>query len=160
MLCGYCDQAGCSARGHAAFILWSCVLDVDIACAHRQPLAAAILDLVLLQIAGGQRYRPPAVDVNAPDLFIPLMGLWSYALLSCVVLAFKHAFKPEMMSSTVRQQQLRCACNSNRAPSSSAQPNPRLQTAWRGQGRVCVLVPLPLMCKPLVWVRKHNVGSW
>lgn len=53
------------------------------------------------QIAGGQRYRPPAVDVNAPDLFIPLMGLWSYALLSCVVLAFKHAFKPESMSSTV-----------------------------------------------------------
>jgi hypothetical protein len=60
---------------------------------------------LLLQIAGGQRYRPPAVDVNAPDLFIPLMGLWSYALISCVVLAFKHAFKPEMMSSTVRQQQ-------------------------------------------------------
>lgn len=40
--------------------------------------------------------------MNAPDLFIPLMGLWSYALLSCVVLAFKHSFKPESMSSTVR----------------------------------------------------------
>lgn len=53
------------------------------------------------QIAGGQRYRPPAVDVNAPDLFIPLMGLWSYALLSCVVLAFKQSFKPESMSSTL-----------------------------------------------------------
>eukprot|EP00878_Enallax_costatus_P013028 GHUV01013613.1.p1 GENE.GHUV01013613.1~~GHUV01013613.1.p1 ORF type:complete len:273 (+),score=52.92 GHUV01013613.1:578-1396(+) len=53
------------------------------------------------QIAGGQRYRPPAVDENAPDLFIPLMGLWSYVLLSCIVLALKHAFKPEVMSSTV-----------------------------------------------------------
>jgi hypothetical protein len=30
------------------------------------------------------------------------MGLWSYALLSCVVLAFKQSFKPESMSSTVR----------------------------------------------------------
>lgn len=60
-----------------------------------------VLDIVPMQIAGGQRYRPPSVDVNAPDLFIPLMGLWSYALLSCVVLAFKQAFKPEMMSSTV-----------------------------------------------------------
>jgi hypothetical protein len=29
------------------------------------------------------------------------MGLWSYGLLSCVVLALKHAFKPESMSSTV-----------------------------------------------------------
>lgn len=62
-----------------------------------------LLLLLCVQIAGGQRYRPPAVDVNAPDLFIPLMGLWSYALISCVVLAFKQAFKPEMMSSTVRQ---------------------------------------------------------
>eukprot|EP00775_Hariotina_reticulata_P005880 gene5880-6121_t len=53
------------------------------------------------QIAGGQRYRPPSVDVNAPDLFIPLMGLWSYALLSCIVLAFKHSFKPDMMSNTL-----------------------------------------------------------
>jgi hypothetical protein len=39
--------------------------------------------------------------VNAPDLFIPLMGLWSYALLSCIVLAFKHTFKPELMSGMV-----------------------------------------------------------
>jgi hypothetical protein len=60
-----------------------------------------LLLLLCVQIAGGQRYRPPAVDVNAPDLFIPLMGLWSYALLSCVVLAFKHSFKPESMSSAV-----------------------------------------------------------
>jgi hypothetical protein len=42
--------------------------------------------------------------VNAPDLFIPLMGLWSYALMSCIVLAFKHTFKPELMSSTVSKQ--------------------------------------------------------
>jgi hypothetical protein len=55
----------------------------------------------IFQIAGGQRYRPPSVDVNAPDLFIPLMGLWSYALMSCIVLAFKHTFKPELMSGTV-----------------------------------------------------------
>eukprot|EP00882_Tetradesmus_deserticola_P010921 GHRQ01011546.1.p1 GENE.GHRQ01011546.1~~GHRQ01011546.1.p1 ORF type:complete len:372 (+),score=124.71 GHRQ01011546.1:600-1715(+) len=53
------------------------------------------------QIAGGQRYRPPSVDVNAPDLFIPLMGLWAYALMSCIVLAFKHTFKPELMSGTL-----------------------------------------------------------
>lgn len=67
-------------------------------CQHAASLAAGCLPV---QIAGGQRYRPPAVDVNAPDLFIPLMGLWSYALLSCIVLAFKHTFKPELMSSTV-----------------------------------------------------------
>jgi hypothetical protein len=74
-------------------------------CIRRSACCYAAAAAVSQQIAGGQRYRPPAVDVNAPDLFIPLMGLWSYALISCVVLAFKQAFKPEMMSSTVRQQQ-------------------------------------------------------
>lgn len=72
------------------------------------------LRVCCVQIAGGQRYRPPAVDVNAPDLFIPLMGLWSYALLSCVVLAFKHAFKPESMSSTVSNSQSGVGCGRSR----------------------------------------------
>jgi hypothetical protein len=55
----------------------------------------------LLQIAGGQKYRPPSVDVNAPDLFIPVMAAWTYALLNCVVLTLNGKFQPEMMSKMV-----------------------------------------------------------
>jgi hypothetical protein len=55
------------------------------------------------QIAGGQKYRPPSVDVNAPDLFIPLMAAWAYALLCCVVAALGGKFKPDLLSSSVSQ---------------------------------------------------------
>jgi hypothetical protein len=55
------------------------------------------------QIAGGQKYRPPSVDVNAPDLFIPLMAAWGYALLCCVVAALGGKFKPDLLSSSVRR---------------------------------------------------------
>eukprot|EP00877_Chromochloris_zofingiensis_P014098 jgi/Chrzof1/8942/Cz03g30040.t1 len=53
------------------------------------------------QIAGGQKYRPPSADVNAPDLYIPVMAMWTYALLACVVSAVNHKFKPELMSSMI-----------------------------------------------------------
>ncbi|KIZ00837.1 Protein transport protein yif1 [Monoraphidium neglectum] len=53
------------------------------------------------QIAGGQKYRPPAADVNAPDLFVPLMAAWTYALLNCVLLALRGKFRPEAMSNMV-----------------------------------------------------------
>jgi len=57
------------------------------------------------QIAGGQKYRPPSVDVNAPDLFIPVMAAWTYALLNCVVLTLNGKFQAEMMS-----KMLQAAC--------------------------------------------------
>lgn len=54
------------------------------------------------QIAGGQKYRPPAADVNAPDLFVPVMAAWTYALLNCALLAARGAFRPEALSNLVR----------------------------------------------------------
>ncbi|KAI8463259.1 MAG: YIF1-domain-containing protein [Monoraphidium minutum] len=53
---------------------------------------------VLEQIAGGQKYRPPSADVNAPDLYIPLVSAWAYALLNAALLAVKGKFRPEAMS--------------------------------------------------------------
>jgi hypothetical protein len=32
------------------------------------------------QVAGGLTFKPPRNDINAPDLYIPLMGFWSYVL--------------------------------------------------------------------------------
>ena len=41
------------------------------------------------------------MDVNAPDLFIPVMAAWTYALLNCVVLTLNGKFQAEMMSKMV-----------------------------------------------------------
>ncbi|KAF8062954.1 yif1b-a [Scenedesmus sp. PABB004] len=53
------------------------------------------------QVAGGQRWRAPAGDVNAPDLYLPLMAVWAYALLTCAAAAARGAFKPDAMSSAL-----------------------------------------------------------
>jgi YIF1 len=58
--------------------------------------------LGILQIGGGNKYLPPRQDVNAPDLYIPLMAAATYCLLSCFAAALHGKFKPEMMYSSVR----------------------------------------------------------
>lgn len=54
------------------------------------------------QIQGGQKYRPPRVDVNSPDLYIPLMALWTYTIIVCVVDMLHGNFKPDLVYSMVR----------------------------------------------------------
>ena len=54
------------------------------------------------QISGGHKYLPPRQDVNAPDLYIPLMAAGTYCLLTCLEAAQRHAFKPDLMTSAVR----------------------------------------------------------
>lgn len=53
------------------------------------------------QISGGHKYLPPRQDVNAPDLYIPLMGAGTYCLLICLAAAQRRKFKPELMTSAV-----------------------------------------------------------
>ncbi len=54
-----------------------------------------------LQISGGHKYLPPRQDVNAPDLYIPLMGAGTYCLLICLAAAQRRKFKPELMTAAV-----------------------------------------------------------
>ena len=54
-----------------------------------------------IQIAGGQKYRPPSADVNAPDLYLPLMAAWTYVLLGAAAAAAGGRFRPEMLSNLV-----------------------------------------------------------
>mmetsp|Transcript_16093 Transcript_16093/g.48203 ORF Transcript_16093/g.48203 Transcript_16093/m.48203 type:complete len:358 (-) Transcript_16093:1579-2652(-) len=56
---------------------------------------------VLEQISGGHKYLPPRQDVNAPDLYIPLMAAGTYCILMCLEAAQRHAFKPDLMTSAV-----------------------------------------------------------
>ncbi|GLC50234.1 hypothetical protein PLESTB_000357300 [Pleodorina starrii] len=44
---------------------------------------------------GGPAFKPPREDTNCPDLYIPLMGLWTYALMCCGVMASRGKFKPD-----------------------------------------------------------------
>ncbi|XP_051148546.1 uncharacterized protein LOC127263517 isoform X2 [Andrographis paniculata] len=43
-------------------------------------------------------FKPPMDDVNAPDLYIPVMAFATYVLLAGFLLGFHHKFSPEMLS--------------------------------------------------------------
>jgi hypothetical protein len=53
------------------------------------------------QLSGGHKYLPPRQDVNAPDLYIPVMALWTYCLLVGIALFSSKTFKPETLYNTV-----------------------------------------------------------
>jgi hypothetical protein len=53
------------------------------------------------QIQGGQKYLPPRLDVNSPDLFIPIMSAWTYVLIVCGLKALHNTFTPDLMYSAV-----------------------------------------------------------
>lgn len=44
---------------------------------------------------------PPRQDVNAPDLYVPIMALWTYCILVGVALFTGKSFKPEIVYNTV-----------------------------------------------------------
>ena len=53
----------------------------------------------VLQIKGehGETYPPPRADINAPDLYIPVMGFITYVVFCAIVAGFAGGFKPEML---------------------------------------------------------------
>lgn len=57
---------------------------------------------LLPQVAGGMKFKPPISDINAPDLYIPLMGFLTYCVLCCLadVLSVPTKFKPEVRPET------------------------------------------------------------
>ncbi|OUS42148.1 YIF1-domain-containing protein [Ostreococcus tauri] len=52
-------------------------------------------------VAGGTAYKPPRNDINAPDLYIPLMAFWTYVLTASIREVFSSksgAFTPEALA--------------------------------------------------------------
>ncbi|KAF4124780.1 protein transport protein YIF1 [Geosmithia morbida] len=45
-------------------------------------------------------YLPPRDDINSPDMYIPVMGLVTYVLLSTLIAGLKGAFRPELLGVT------------------------------------------------------------
>jgi hypothetical protein len=52
--------------------------------------------------ANGQQgwYLPPREDVNSPDMYIPVMGLVTYVLLSTLIAGLRGDYKPELLGYT------------------------------------------------------------
>ena len=50
------------------------------------------------QVAGGLTFKPSRNDINAPDLYIPLMGYWSYVLQSSFWQVSKGTFTPDSVA--------------------------------------------------------------
>ena len=62
---------------------------------RRVAWCGAVLARPPAQAAHGPRYKPPTLDANAPDLYLPLMGLFTYTAL-CAVTELRHgSFSPE-----------------------------------------------------------------
>lgn len=51
----------------------------------------------VLQTPTGDEYPPPRADINAPDLYIPVMGFVTYIVLCAVVAGLAGGFRPEML---------------------------------------------------------------
>ncbi|KAK9706650.1 hypothetical protein RND81_07G141900 [Saponaria officinalis] len=49
-------------------------------------------------MAGKLSYKPPIYDINAPDLYIPLMAFLSYVVLGGLVLGLSGKFNPEAVN--------------------------------------------------------------
>lgn len=44
-------------------------------------------------------YRPPRYDINSPDMYIPVMGMVTYILLSAILAGIQGQFRPELLGS-------------------------------------------------------------
>ena len=56
---------------------------------------------VSVQIAGGHPFKPPSQDVNAPDLYIPLMALCTYCILGSITMVSKGRWTTDSMYALV-----------------------------------------------------------
>ena len=54
------------------------------------------------QVQGGQQFMPPRLDVHSPDLYLPLMALWTYVIGVLLLQLAQHRYKPDSMYSMVR----------------------------------------------------------
>ncbi|UZP37760.1 hypothetical protein NXS19_005576 [Fusarium pseudograminearum] len=45
-------------------------------------------------------YLPPRDDINSPDMYIPVMALVTYILLSTLIAGLNHQFQPELLGKT------------------------------------------------------------
>ena len=58
----------------------------------------------LLQIAGGHPFKPPQQDVNAPDLYIPLMALCTYCILGSIAMVSTARWTSDSMYALVSDE--------------------------------------------------------
>lgn len=52
-------------------------------------------------LSGGHKFLPPRLDNAAPDLYIPIMAMWSYCILMGIYLLASNRFAPDLIYTTV-----------------------------------------------------------
>jgi len=52
---------------------------------------------IKLNGTNGITYPPPRADINAPDMYIPVMGFVTYIIICAMVAGFAGGFRPEML---------------------------------------------------------------
>ena len=50
------------------------------------------------QVSNGAAFKPPRNDINAPDLYIPLMAFWTYVLAASLVRVRRGDFAPDVVA--------------------------------------------------------------
>lgn len=53
------------------------------------------------QVQGTQQFRPPRIDPNAPDLYIPIVAAWTYIILLCSNALLLQNYTPDLMYAMV-----------------------------------------------------------
>jgi hypothetical protein len=53
------------------------------------------------QVQGGQTFLPPRADINSPDLYLPVVSVWTYIIIVCALSLADEKYKPDLMYSTV-----------------------------------------------------------
>ncbi|KAF5841748.1 YIF1-domain-containing protein [Dunaliella salina] len=53
------------------------------------------------QVQGTQQFRPPRIDHNAPDLYIPIVAAWTYIILLCSNALLLQKYTPDLMYAMV-----------------------------------------------------------
>jgi YIF1 len=88
------------------------------------------------QVAGGAKFKPPAHDINAPDLYIPLLAFCTYCLVCCMVdiASASSKFKPEACQPSARTAHPRTALTRRARSAWGASPG---GASLRGRGRRC-----------------------
>ncbi|RFU31179.1 hypothetical protein B7463_g5165, partial [Scytalidium lignicola] len=57
----------------------------------------------------GQAFAPPRDDINSPDMYIPIMAIVTYILLSTLIAGLRGAFQPELLGYTATTAIFICA---------------------------------------------------
>ena len=90
--------AGLTAYCHAQLCMYLTAASIPWT---RNALEATHKKSILLQITGGHPFKSPRQDVNAPDLYIPVLALFTYCICGSICMVVKGQWTTDSMYALV-----------------------------------------------------------